>query len=522
MLARHPASENNKHSPLPAPEIGVAMPLDLKCPECQWVFPIAEARHTIGIECPKCKAELTVEFRNSPNRAPRLRVTLGYPPSQTAYADLGTKRESDSAVKRRQQRKSGSILGVTVTSIAMLFISLGVLGGAGYYLFRNLNVAEDGAVGSNRGSARTVPDVTPLDPVIPTVQVRPFDLKPVTGAPPGFKVPIIPADPTIDLRPFGSKVGAIVVGGGGRYIVMHFPDKGTLQVFDVAEGRLVHKAVIEKGDVKLAAGLSCLITYPPTAGKGVFHAFTLPNLDRRYDVIVDQFGVVSAMAMGSRTNGPLLAANQSGEVALFDIGPLGIKEVDGSRSKPGIHPNFMRATPDGTAFATFDQPYNRSVKVLTEVLKEWNVTTLDAVVVIPGPDGNFYGSSLPMNRNGQTLNFATPVNPTVGKMWVVPQLTPRGNVAITKQGFLLKVVSNPPGDSTKPVLTVSVHSNGNLQTPHPNTPVLADQPEFDGMVEADGTIKPVLDQHFFLIPEAKLLVILSGDRTRLVLRKLNI
>jgi len=47
-------------------------------------------------------------------------------------------------------------------------------------------------------------------------------------------------------------------------------------------------------------------------------------------------------------------------------------------------------------------------------------------------------------------------------------------------------------------------------------------PEFEGMLEPTGAARPDFDQHFYLIPEAKLLVILSGDRTKLILRKLAI
>jgi hypothetical protein len=85
------------------------------------------------------------------------------------------------------------------------------------------------------------------------------------------------------------------------------------------------------------------------------------------------------------------------------------------------------------------------------------------------------------------------------------------------------VVPPPPRITyiTKQSLFVTVHANGSLAM-LPNVPMLRVLPEFDGLVDSNGIAKPTLDQHFFLVPEAKLLVILSGDRTKLVLRKLNI
>jgi len=498
------------------------MPLDVACPRCQCVFPVLEARQPIGIECPRCEAELTAAFRNSPGGVvPEIRVTLGFPPTQTAYSDLGTRQESESKVNRRLSHKRGLMLGVLAVSLAVFLVSLGGLGATGYYLFTNLDHT-DQADHANHDPAPSIPVPSKIDSGNSTPPSKPFELIPVKKGPPGFKVPNIPGNTmTLDLRQYGARVGAISVGGGGRYLVMHFPESGTLVVFDLAEARVHQKITIDKGDVKLAAGGTWLICYPPTAGRGVFQAFTLPNLDRRYETILDQFSDVTAIAMGNRTNGPLLAINSAGEVALFDIGANVIKEVDGSRQKPGIHTGFLRAVPDGTAFATFDKPYNRSVKVLTEVDRNWKVTGLNAAVVTPGADGNFYGNSDPMDRDGHKLAFTAGVNPLAGRVWFLPQITPRGG-AFTQKGYLLKIVSDAPADAPKQSLTVTIHSAGNVLLPHQNTPTLSDQPEFDEMIGANGMIKPTIDEHFFLLLEAKLLAVLSGDRTKLVLRRLNI
>jgi len=413
------------------------------------------------------------------------------------------------------------MLGVLVMSLAAFLVSLGGLGATGYYLFTNLDKTGE-ADQSNHDLAPPIPGPISIEPVSITPPKKPFELIPIKRGPPGFKVPNIPGNTmSLDLRQYGARVGAISVGGGGRYLVMHFPESGTLVVFDLAEARVAHKITIDKGDVKLAAGGTWFICYPPTAGRGVFQAFTLPNLEHRYDTIVDQFSDVTAIAMGNRTNGPLLAINSVGVVSLFDIGANGIKEVDGSRQKPGIHTAFLRVAPDGTAFATFDKPYNRSVKVLTEVDRNWKVTDLNAAVVTPGADGNFYGNSEPMDRDGHKLALTAGVSPLAGRVWILPQITPRGG-PLSQKGFLLKIVSNAPPDAPKQSLMVTIHSGGNVLMPHQNTPTLADQPEFDGMIWPNGMIKPTVDEHFFLLPEAKLLAVLSGDRTKLVLRRLNI
>ncbi len=519
------------------------------------------------------------------------------------------------------------MLGVMAASIAMLFISLSGLGATGYYLFTSRPATSTTALDASHATARSAtlsPVTNPvslnLDPVTPRQVWKPdwFDLKPVTGVVPTISVPELEADlTTIDLTTFGGRVGAIAVGGGGRYLVMHFPDKGMLNVFDASEGRFLGGVETNKGDVKLTAGLSWVIT---SAAGSTFRAFSLPKLEHRYDATIELFGGVGAMTMGNRTDGPLLVTNPFGDLVLLEIGAAGLKEVEGSRKKPGIVANSLRATPDGTAFLsyalTIEPPQTKNVKVLTESGRDWVVTTLDGFVSTPGPDGNFYGTwATAMDRNGQNLLFKAGIGGSVGRMWFLPQVTRQSDLPLTQQGYTVRAISylrtmivnpqpTPPADVqpgakpvptevqpagkpvpqlqikpmpgaaikadaepiqsdvkqaqpvpqpdtpavppaqpvpqpiqpvpqpiqpmpqpiriTKPALMVTIHAGGNLQVPAPNTPTLMALPEFDGLVDATGMARPEIDQHFYLIPEAKLLVILSGDRTKLLLRKLNI
>ncbi|MCE9568217.1 MAG: hypothetical protein K8U57_39960 [Planctomycetes bacterium] len=491
------------------------------------------------------------------------------------------------------------MLGVMVASLLTLLVSIGGLGATGYYLFANIAGSGDAAAGraSNRSTptnpVRTTPPPvqTPADPVneLPPKKET-FNLKPVTGTIPAITAPELVADSTtIDLDPLGGRVGAISVGGGGRYIVMHFPDKGMLNVFDVSEGRFLGGVETDKGDVKLVAGISWVITSP--SGNNL-RVFTLPNLQRRYDATVDLFAGINAIAMGNRTDGPLLVSNSFGEIALLNIGTTNLREVEGARKKPGIVPANIRATPDGTAFLsyahTLDQfPQTRNAKVLTESNRDWVVTNLvDAAVTTPGPDGNFYGScSPPLDRNGQQLPTAARMGVAPGRTWFIPQITRMSELPLTQQGYVVRAITTmrlvqqpvpppvqpapqpqpavpavpqpgakpvmepaqavsqadaasvvqpvtppvmPPTQPVQPVrqykptLMVSIHTGGNTLAIVPNTPMISNLPEFDGLFEPNGMPKPILDQHFFLVPEAKLLVILSGDRTKLILRKINL
>lgn len=562
------------------------MPLDVTCPRCQRAFPVTEARTAVPLECPRCDAELTAEFRPATRRAPAaVRVRPGYPASQSAYTILATRRKSASARKRERQLKSGSVLGVMLGSLAVLLVSISGLGATGYYLFAaRPGTRETGASPVSRVPVALVPapDAPESGSSVPLLpRVEKFDLTPVTGGfPPITATKLEPDAVTLDLGPHGGRAGAVAVGGGGRFLVVHFPESGTLNVFDASEGRFLGGVPAEKGDVKVAAGLSWVVT---CSGGNNFRVLTLPTLERRYDTTVPMFGGVSAMAMGHRTDGPLLVTNSFGDVALLDVTGAALREVEGSRKKPGIVPNNLRAAPDGTAFLTFahafDPPASRNAKVLFESGRDWAVANLEAPVTCAGPDGLFYGNAgSPLDRTGAAVPLKATLPMSPGRTWFIPQVTRAGDATLAQEGYLLRVTTFsryvavpqpqpapqpnvPPAPDTKaappgtkpptqadsavdsaprvapvqppqqpqpvvrqlrPSLTLTVHAAGNVLALAPNMPILTVLPEFDGMLEPSGVAKTNLDQHFYLIPEAKLLVVMSGDRTKFLLRKLNL
>ena len=555
------------------------MPLDVTCPRCQRVFPVTEARAAVALECPRCDAELTAEFRPASRRAPAAaRVRSGYPASQAAYAGLATRRKTAATRKRERQIRSGSMFGVMLASLAVLLVSISGLGATGYYLFTARPAPQAAeALPAHRAPLPAGDATEPGSALPPSPRVEKFDLKPLAGLVPPVTPTKLEADlTTLDLAPHGGRVGAVAVGGGGRFLVMHFPDEGRLGVFDASEGRVVGAVGAEKGDVKVAAGLSWVVT---CAAGNNFRVLTLPTLEPRYDTTVPLFGGVAAMAMGHRTDGPLLLTNPFGDVVLLDVTGAALKEVEGSRKKPGIVPNNLRAAPDGTAFLTFahtyETPVTRSAKVLTEAGRDWAVTALDAAVTTPGPDGLFYGSwASPVDRTGAAVPLKAAFTVTPGKMWFLPQVTRSGDLPLTQDGYVLRVIAImryvpvprvqpvPPNDQVapagakpvarddqaadlaakpapqakqppqppqppvarqlKPSLMVSVHAAGNVAQFAPNTTILSALPEFDGILEPSGVGRADLDQHFYLIPEAKLLVVLSGDRTKLVLKRVNL
>jgi hypothetical protein len=518
------------------------MPLDLNCPKCNHVFPVTEAKHPVDVQCPGCEAHLTAEFRKrpapvAPGQHPyELLVSVGRP---TAVPPALPRKKLHIDEAEAKERAGGGMAVVILAGVGALLIALGGLGATGYVLFTNLDTSDStlGSVSSGGGTntkGTNNPKVTnpknkgkpgtpepdpfqPPDPFVPPVPPKPkdrFDLKPVVGPAPKITATTLPADPfTIDL---GGKVRAIAVGGAGRYIVMHIPDKGQLAVFDASTGKASAVAA-DNGEARLAAGLSRAVLY--ATGPKVFRVYSLPDLSKQYDASFDLFFGANSLAMGSKTNGPLLVEAGFGEVRLFDIAGSSMTEIEEAKGKPGIHgtPGGLRASPDGTAFATFDGFHGgQKTTILTHANRQWRVQRDVNQTPFPGMDGNFYGNGVVINQAGQDQRFGG-----VGagsNQWYVPA-TSNGN-------YFLKITPTTIGKAPrdKKTIAVTVHGNKNANVPVAGTPTFTGLPEYDELIDPWGNLAhdKSYDQHFFLIPEAKLLVTLSGSRDKLVLRRVNV
>jgi hypothetical protein len=503
------------------------MPQELSCPKCEYVFAVTEARHPVGVQCPGCAAELTAEFRRVPVPTPgespyELVVSVGRP-AGSATPGSGKKPLPLDDDEGSGKGGGGSMAMVVLAGLTALAVTLGGLGVTGYYLFTNMDVPETSS--STYSSPRNNnpfgggnPKVNPKGGGIPgggipgggnPIPPPPkdvFDLRPAAANAPPITAPAIAADgATIEL---GGKAGAVAVGGGGKYLIMHIPDRGELKLFDASKGDVTAtvNGVDTTSDIKLAAGVSRAFLYVPSTG--VLRVYSLPTLRHEFDTGAPMTGATS-IAMGSRTNGPMLMVG-NGEVVLVDVSGQ-VREVEGSRGRPAVNAQHARATPDGTAFAMFSVVRStQTVRLLTVVNRKWNVTELGRMMPFPGPDGNFYGYGAAVDRTGSVRVSPPAANWT----WLVP--------SATADASFLKVVPANTGTAAKPkrTITVTAHRATNPNAPLAGAPTLTGLPEFEGFAVGTGLkTNLVFDEHLFFIPEAKMLATITNDRTKLVVRQ---
>lgn len=526
------------------------MPLDVNCPKCAHVFPVTEAKHPFAVQCPGCDAELTAEFRKLPVPVPGqphydLLVTPGRPqgvppavPGQSSKK-LALDEEDEEGGKKR---KGGGMAIVFVVGIGALLVALGGLGATGYFLFTNLDTDEPSYTSSGpRSNTNTNPKGNPNpkgvnpkgvnpkgggdpfggggDPFNPPKKVDKFDYRPVGGNVPAITPPPnLPPDNTtleIDLQ---GRVGAITVAGGGRYIVVHIPDRGLLGLFDATKGQMVGAGDTDRGDVKLAGGLDRVVTVAEIDGKKKLRSFSLPDLKQQFETTIDMTFGPHGVMMGNRTNSPAVVWDPFGELYLFELTPTGAKEVDGARKRlnPGIHAGVGKAFPDGTAFVTYDTHNLGSIRILSHdaAARDWR-TDNTRNTPSPSADGFLYGKGVVNDKSGKDARFAG-VGANAG--WFVP--------ATTASGYFLKLApTSTKAKGARPTMAVTFHTSRNASVPIAGAPVITGTPDLDGFGDGfSGNYNEGIpaDQHFFLIPEAKLLVILNTARTKFTLRKVDL
>jgi hypothetical protein len=459
----------------------------------------------------------------------------GQPPFDLVVQKGGLPVPAGAAKKARRnddddepKRKGGSATAAFVSGgLGLLFVFC-ALGATGWYLFTQVDVdtswdkvrnaqanaggarPSPGNAGGNAGGGR-VPG-TPAEPPKPKDS---FELRPEGGSPPLIAVPA-DLDPSAPREILLSKVDLTAIGGGGRYIVLH--SQGLLSVFDATTGDLrPETATMENGEVRLAAGLNKMVVSVPNTKR--LRVLSLPDMKtiREFEV-PGAFGV-NGIAMGSRTNGPLLAIDPFGEIYLFDLNTG--KPIEGAGGKQPMPGGQLRAAADGKLFVGGDGfGASHKFKTMDESQKKWRVLEPDVIAAYPSPDGKYmYAKDMIVEVSGNRFKqvagrpkeFAaagtkdTPV-------WYVPAVNATGN-------YFLRVNEVKGVKAGRNVVAVTLHRNRDVD--RPLLPSWEGLPETENLISWGRDTEP-LDRHLFVIPEAKLLVTLNRDKTKLVVRKIKI
>jgi hypothetical protein len=362
-----------------------------------------------------------------------------------------------------------------------------------------------------------------------------------------------PSRPTVDrsecLRLPGV-VNDLAVGGCGRYLLLAMGQRREIAVFDTSTAEVLDTIPIAAEHVLVAAGAEkAVLVYP---GLGFIHRIDLGTLALDGQARIPVNGRVSAVAMGSDSAGPILAAWSPSHhrdphtkhyfslISLDTLKVLDIRSVRVGAGNPqakwlddwgGLAPIrgvivpfelggrgslHLRASSGGDLFGLWDTG-NSPDGFATIALRKDEVRVFyegsTSLHVVPGPDGRaVYTGALgrvepegkPLSRLGEWVAFPR----------MIPSTDPK----------LYLGVSLPASDPKGPKVVLTFHEAGTDR-------VLGhlDEP-FDDFFSAkdpversatDGTRALDFDRRFLWVPTAQLLVMIPPTDDRLILRRVD-
>lgn len=118
----------------------------------------------------------------------------------------------------------------------------------------------------------------------------------------GINRPTLEGNPAV--RKLAAPLDDVVVGGGGRFLVLHLPSLNKLAVFDVNTAQVTGYIPAKDDNVRFAACRDSVVVMLP--GAGTMERWSLKTLERDIVVPLPVKGPIKAVAMGSASNGPLL------------------------------------------------------------------------------------------------------------------------------------------------------------------------------------------------------------------------
>jgi hypothetical protein len=310
------------------------------------------------------------------------------------------------------------------------------------------------------------------------------------------------------------EISSAVVGGSGRYLILHLRGRHRLAVWDVYQSKMVKELPVAADQIYLAAGSVHLIVILPV--QKLIQRYSLKTFEREATVPLKVRGTVTGAVMGSASDRPLLLGvhdDASGaELAQF-LDPLTLKPLEmdwGGGKVPGLTGSFLRASANGQVFTARQGVGGEPHECLSLVVSGNQVKAYSAgmasSLLLPTPDGRHVCADAAVYD--QELKPVFPLKP--GEQLLSPFLPARQGIYYlrlehgSKEG-LGKLSFYVPGQD-KPFTT------------------LDDVEGYVGQVIAYGKLPNALmhDQRIFFFPDANVLVTIPLSNDKLIVRPFDL
>jgi predicted Zn finger-like uncharacterized protein len=359
------------------------------------------------------------------------------------------------------------------------------------------------------------PEPAKPEPIRPE-PLKPEPARPQPGAPPA-DAPAGKTDRTVKQLP--STFSDVALGGGGRYLILHLPRERKLAVFDTHKSEIVKYLPVAEDAVRFAAGLDKLIVYLP--GANALQRYSLETFEREVTVPAPTTAPVQKMLMGSASRGPVVlfcSAKDFGQGETAFLDPLTFKPDGAQKFGRGFGrgaESTWRISGDGRLLTSY-QPglspqghalHRRAADGFAEAGLGADINF--AGHLTPGPEGRFvYTARGIFTSEGKPVGKLGSYND--GSRWCVP--------GGETEAFYLRIDApdypHGTGQQTGPLY---LHLAGD------DRPVakLA-QVETPKGLNTWGREPFGHDRRFYLVPSAKLLVVLPTTQDRLDLYRVDV
>jgi len=337
------------------------------------------------------------------------------------------------------------------------------------------------------------------------------------------------------------KIRDVAVGGGGRYLALMLADARKVAIFDVNAADVVKTIPLASNDALLAAGAKKLVIAYPEDRR--LERWDLESLKRDGELRPSPIdGVLDAIAMGSDSDGPLLAcwsvpktnSYSKFRFSFVDLDSLKVLKV-GLASSSQMRSQSSNLSRSGGCFLA-----DGSWKASQGRLCASAGGTLFGIWA--ANDARPFGTTTILQADGNTVSEITLTSVrSDGVGYLIPGADGK-TVFTVRNGIITDPRSSqdafldpsarpqePMFPSPDPVYSLSLRGGGSiwLRLARDNTPVLTIT-GLDEMIGIPGpdqslaTDRISVEKRFHLVPAAKLLVTIPTTNDRLVLRRLDI
>jgi hypothetical protein len=313
-------------------------------------------------------------------------------------------------------------------------------------------------------------------------------------------------------RMLAAPVADVVVGGGGRYLILHLPKLRHLAVFDVNAAKVVGHIPMEEENGRFAAGLEDVVVVLPRAG--TVERWSLKTLERDVVVTLPIKGVIKAVAMGSASKGPLLVHWAAGPQPLDRAGfaVLNVENLKAAITELKLPPAAMmgqnsrdlmhlRASANGKTFGTWCSTHSPSglgvLTVASDTLITANYAHGSVGHVLPSPDGKSIITATGKYKPQVTLQEAAVQNSKP----MIPACHGDTYVTFPPDGKTSEMTINAAGKSEPVAILTDLGMTFRRED----------------WIKDDFTF----DKRVHLIPDARLIITIPATNDRLVLRRLE-